>query len=425
MIPMTYAVEALAAFLLFATAICFLIRPGAAESRLKPFPSRTGARILCAALTALPGLFLSFSIAVPFFAVFAAAYAGLTVLLLGLYAAIRGGSGIWPLSIVMTLTSVAIAALQPLGLKILLLPKADVLPYEPVAARVVKTYDEGVWFESVRAGRDGVLYLAANKGFDFSRSDYYRHAHGEVIAHRPDGSESVIFKTPTGSAAGVIAVAPGGTLYMSSNGSTPGIWRIGQDGRGDMMTRLPQGAWPNGLDFGPDGNLYSSDSSLGIVWRIDPNTGHADIALKDSVLSARPLIALAPGANGLRFMGRDLIVTVSDSTKVLRFEMNDAGRFSAPKELATGIPGDDFAIGHDGSLFITTHPYNTLVKLARDGRRSIIADARQQIIGATDAVFGTTEADRDTLYVATDGGAFTGGPKTRGQLVALTPYLNR
>jgi hypothetical protein len=61
-------------------------------------------------------------------------------------------------------------------------------------------------------------------------------------------------------------------------------------------------------------------------------------------------------------------------------------------------------------------------KVAQDGRRSIIAAARQGSLGATGAMFNTTNADRDTLYAVTDGGAFTDGPKTRGALVAFTPY---
>lgn len=90
--------------------------------------------------------------------------------------------------------------------------------------------------------------------------------------------------------------------------------------------------------------------------------------------------------------------------------------------IARGIPDDDFAIGHDGSLFTTTHPYDTIVRVSPKGQRTLIGRAAQHIIGATDAVFGTSQQDRDTLYVVTDGGAFTGGPKTRGELVALQPY---
>jgi sugar lactone lactonase YvrE len=155
---------------------------------------------------------------------------------------------------------------------------------------------------------------------------------------------------------------------------------------------------------------------------VDPRTGRAEVALRDRKLSARPLISLAPGANGLHFVGHEMIVTVSDSTEVLRYHLREDHQFAPAVLVARGIPGDDFAVGPDGSLFITTHPYNTLVRVAPDGRRTIVADQRQQVIGATDAVFGRAAEDRDTLYVATDGGAFTGGPQTRGALIALEPY---
>ncbi|QUD89582.1 SMP-30/gluconolactonase/LRE family protein [Phenylobacterium montanum] len=422
MMSPTLDLQALAAAAFFAAALGLLTRPRFARSALSPFPTGQLGRVILAGLALLPATVLAASMAVPFLAFFAAVLGAVITLILALYAFARGVRAIWPLPVAMLLTMALIAGLQPLGLKVMLLPKADPLPYVPVPASVVKTYGEGVWFESVRAGPDGTLYLAANIGLDFSRGDYYRRAHGEVIARKTDGSERILFTTPTGSAAGVFAVAPDGTLYMSSNGVTPGIWRITQDGHGKMLVRLPRGAWPNGLDFGPDGDLYSPDSSLGLVWRVDPRSGAAQVAVKDRSLSARPFISLAPGANGLHFKGRDMIVTVSDSTKVLSFEMDQAGKFKAPKTLASGIPGDDFAIGRDESFFITTHPYNTVVRVAPDGRRSVVADARDSIVGATDAVFGRTDADRDTLYVATDGGAFRGGTRTRGQLVALKPY---
>lgn len=239
------------------------------------------------------------------------------------------------------------------------------------------------------------------------------------MAHKDD---EVIFHTPVGSTAGVIAIAADGTLYMTSHSDAPGIWHIRADGHGDKIAQLPPGAWPNGLDFGPDGKLYSPDSALGLIWRIDPATGQSEAAIEDKRLLARKFISLAPGANGLHFNGHDLYVTVSDRTNVLKYTLNPTGRFEEPVLVATGIPGDDFAIGHDGSLFITTHPYNTVVHVAPDGSRTIVGKEAQHIVGATDAVFGKTPNDKDTLYVVTDGGAFTGGPKTRGGLIALKPY---
>ncbi|MDE2277478.1 MAG: DoxX family protein [Burkholderiales bacterium] len=318
--------------------------------------------------------------------------------------------------------TVAAAALQPLGLKVLALPKAADLPDEAAPARVVKTYEEGLWFEGIAAGADGTLYLSANRNLDFALSDYYRHAHGEVLVRRPDGVENVLFQTPPGSTAGVVAVASDGSLYMTSHSRAPCIWHIKLDGQAAKVAELPSGAWPNGLDIGPDGNLYAPDSALGVVWRIDPAAKAAERVIESAALKARAFISLAPGANGLHFSGRDMYVTVSDRTTVLKFTLDAAGRFGEPTVMATGIPGDDFAIGPDGSLFIATHPYNTLVRVMPDGRRIVVGNAAQHIVGATAAVFGRRPDDRDTLYVVTDGGAFTGGPKTRGELVALRPY---
>lgn len=397
-------------------------RPRRLLEVLRAFPRHIAARLPFSAVFVLAGAVLLAGIGVPFLNFFGAALAGvLAIAIFGML--LRAKLGLWwPWPVVLLAASLGAVVVQPLGLKVLMLPKADVLPYAPVAARVVKTYDAGVWFEGVSAGADGTLYLAANIGLDFATSDYFAAAHGEVIARKPDGTETTLFTTPVGSAAGVLAVAADGTLFMSSNGVQSGIWRITKDGKGELFAPLPKGAWPNGLDFGPDGQLYAPDSTMGVIWRVDRASGKAEVAIKDPALLARPFVSLAPGANGLHFIGDDIVTTVSDSTKVLRFRANGSGWFGMPEVIANGIPGDDFAVGKDGSLFITTHPYNTVVRVAPDGTRTIIANESQHIVGATDATFGRTEADKDTLYIATDGGAFTGGPKTRGELVALSPY---
>lgn len=316
---------------------------------------------------------------------------------------------------------IAVGALQPLGLKVLALPKADTLPHAPVrAARVVKTYGPGMWFEGIAAGPDGTLYLAQNTGENYATGDKSQ-VHASVIARAPNGSERVFFTLPQGSTAGVMAIAADGTIYMAGTGGNRGVWRIAPDGTGRLFAPLPAGAWPNGVTLGPDGQLYVADASLGIIWRVDVRTGAATKAYEGNVLSARPYIALPPGANGLHFFGRDLYVTVSDAGTLLKFHLGDDGRLEAPTVAARGVPADDFAIDSHGSVYLTTHIYNQLVRVDADGRRTVIADTAQGVVGATDAVFGTGPTDRDTLYLVTDGGALaTGDAAARGTLVALS-----
>ena len=419
---LTNILEALIGATLLATAFRIAARSPLTAPLLKAMPASRPARMALAALTALPGIGMIVATIVPIAAFFAAVLSILVVAALGTASKINGGRPSWWISALLVVAGILVAIMQPLGLKVMFLPPADELPVEPAMAQVVKTYAAGVAFEGIAAGRDGTLYLAANTGLDFTRSAYYHDAHGQIIARRTDGSERVLFTTPTGSTAGVIVAAPDGTLFMTSNGDHPGIWRLSPGADAVKIATLPSGAWPNGLDFGPDGMLYTADSNLAQIWRIDPATGKAEVALRDERLAARPIVSLAPGANGVRFAGRYMIVTVSDSTEVLKYPLGTDGRFGAPALIARGIPGDDFAIGMDGALFVTTHPYDTVVKIAPDGRRTIIAGSRQNIIGATAAAFGTGPHDRNILYVVTDGGAFTKGETAQAQLVALRPY---
>lgn len=361
-------------------------------------------------------------IAVPFFAFFASCLAFISSIPLALGAFHVKTPRYLALPALLAIASVVVAFAQPLGLKVLALPKADDLSFHPAPSRVIKTYEEGLCFEGIAAGEDGTLYLSGNRWLDFSRSDYYHDAQGELIARKADGIERILFKTPKGLTSGVPVVARDNSIYLTSHGNTSCIWHIDSSGKALQLAQLPAGAWPNGLDIGPDGMLYSPDSYLGVIWRVDPNSGRVEEVLRDPALLARSFISLAPGANGLHFKGRDLLVTVSDRTTVLRYTMDDQGHFGPAAVIASGIPGDDFAIGQDGSLFITTHPYNTVVRVSPGGERTIIGRKEQHIVGATDAVFGKTPRDRNTLYVVTDGGAFEGGPKTRGELVALEPY---
>jgi sugar lactone lactonase YvrE len=287
-----------------------------------------------------------------------------------------------------------------------------------VSARTVKTYGDGEWLESVKVGPDGTVYLTSNLGENYATGDKSQ-VRAQVIARAPDGTERVFFELPPGATAGVIAFDAQGGMYMTGHGARLGVWRLGADGKGELFAQLPKDAWPNGITIGPDDQLYVADSAMGVIWRVDPKSGSVSRAIESDALRARDFIALAPGANGLHFFGRDLYVTVSDSAQILKTILGQDSRFGPLSVFAEGIPGDDFAIDEQGTLYITTHPFNTVVRVTQSGERSIVADATQGVTGATDAAFGVLPGDRDTLYVATDGGAFSGDVKARGTLVAL------
>src|SRR6266404_1505507 len=74
-------------------------------------------------------------------------------------------------------------------------------------------------------------------------------------------------------------------------------------------------------------------------------------------------------------------------------------------EIAAGrLCADDFAFGMSGSLYITTHPEHTLVRLNPSGARTTLAGPEQGMVGSTACAFGRAPGDEKALYVTTDGG---------------------
>jgi hypothetical protein len=80
-------------------------------------------------------------------------------------------------------------------------------------------------------------------------------------------------------------------------------------------------------------------------------------------------------------------------------------KVKAPIEIAAGrLCADDFALGMSGSLYITTHPEHTLVRLDPSGARATLAGPEQGMIGSTACAFGRAPGDEKALYVTTYGG---------------------
>lgn len=304
----------------------------------------------------------------------------------------------------------------------MLLPSPDELPYEPVPAMLVKRYRPGLWFEGIAQGPQGSLVLAGSTGLDYATGDTSR-IRGEVIARAEDGTERVVFAPPVGSTAGVTAIAPDGTLFMAVTGGGRGLWRIEPDGQGRLLAATPGGSWPNGVSFGPagpDGPVYLADSALGVIWLVDPDSGALGVAYEGDELRARSG-ALAPGANGIQRFGEHLYVSNSDAATMVRLDVDDRGRLAGPRVVVTGVPGDDFAVDQDGTFYVTTHIFNTVVRIDPDGRRAVIASGPEHVTGATDCTLVRDGHGPATLYVVTDDGALVSGDTSAaGALVALT-----
>jgi sugar lactone lactonase YvrE len=160
----------------------------------------------------------------------------------------------------------------------------------------------------------------------------------------------------------------------------------------------------NGCTMHPNGRtLLACESSSGHILAIDlGQPGRWDVWLQGDRL--RPIVPKYPGSNGIKIRQGWAWISVSGRRLLVRVPIQPDGSAGAIEIAATRLSADDFAFGMSGSLYITTHPEHTLVRLDPSGARTTLAGPEQGMVGSTACAFGRAPGDEKALYVTTDGG---------------------
>jgi len=192
----------------------------------------------------------------------------------------------------------------------------------------------------------------------------------------------------------------GGTLY-----ERPGfIWRVERSGAVRQWCELPDATFMNGCTMHPNGRtLLACESASGNILAIDVDKpGRWDVWLQGERL--RPIVPKWPGSNGIKIRHGWAWITVSGRRLMVRVPIQPDGSAGGIEVAATRLSADDFAIGMSSSLYITTHPEHTLVRIDPSGARTTLAGPEQGMVGSTACAFGRAPGDEKALYVTTDGG---------------------
>ena len=377
-------------------------------------------RLVVGGVELVGGLLLLGGVAVPLTIFFGAIL--LAIPLLGAmmsHMRLREAAGLFPL---LLLVLVAVLAWQrPLGLQIMMLPQQAEMVETLLPSETVVAHPFGEFLEGVQVAPDGSIIYTNLLNMDFSQPSFAEvlaSAHSEIVRVTPDGSSMLLATTPTG----IVAAVPEWTedgLYFSVAGSdeTRGLWWLNGAGEFEQLAAIPDGVTLNGIVQGPNGRFYIADSALGVIWRADAATGTVERWIENSQLAPRTFVGLFPGANGIEFWNGDFYVAVPDRGTIVRVPLLADDTAGEPIIHASGISGDDFAIDSSGVLYVTTHPFNSVVKILPDGTLSKIAGEAEGVVGSTDAVLSP---DEPALYVVGDGGIFEMREDGEAKLVKLT-----
>jgi len=295
-------------------------------------------------------------------------------------------------------------------------PEPD-LVYEPVKTRELQHFPPGTFLESIISDAAGNLYFT-------------KLMTGTVMKLTGDDNLSVFTSLPVGGKPGVpegimcLTMTGKGTIFASviaPESAGHGIWRIEGDGTAVHFSTLPDRVLANGITTDQRGYLYIADSAAGGVWQINIDDGQAKQWYVDDELRRRPYIGVYPPSNGIQYWQGSLYIANSDRAQIVRVEVAPDGTAGQASIHATGVGADDFAIDERGVIYATTHPYNSVIRIARDGKRTVIATPGQGVVGPTAAVITSRNGASKKLYVVSDGGLYNPlpGQSLRPNLVEL------
>ncbi|GAA1331975.1 SMP-30/gluconolactonase/LRE family protein [Pseudonocardia xinjiangensis] len=275
------------------------------------------------------------------------------------------------------------------------------VPFDAAPAETIAEWEPGTFVENLAPHPDG--------GWLVTVPSHHRIDHVTV-----DGRHNTFAQLaamPTG-----IVTAGDETWVVSGFMGEPG-WRLDRVRRGrvEHVCELPLLRFGNGMARAGR-RLLIADSALGIVLAVDLDSARAAPWLEHELLTPPAGAAGIPGVNGIVVTSGHVLLTNTARALVLRIPV--AATDSAGLEvLAERLVADDLAADGDGTLYLATHLFDTVLRLDPDGRRTDIAGPSQGVETSTSVAIDA--GDPDVLWVTAAGERFGGGHVKPARLIRL------
>lgn len=262
----------------------------------------------------------------------------------------------------------------------------DLVPAQTIAEFPINTF-----LESIAVDADKTLFITS-------------HYEGKVIRIGTDGVPTT-YASIAGKATG-LALTPDGELLLSGwdEHETSVIWRISKDGTIELLVKIPEALFLNGLTKLSENRYLIADSYRGAIWELNTSAQTVSIWLEHPDLARSSPEEVFPAVNGLKIYDRFLYASNTQKKQIVKIPILADGLAGEPEIFLTGVNIDDFAFDIEGNLYGTTHVFNSVVKIDQDRTVTTIAQLEQGVAGSTALAFGRTEGDRTGIYVTTNGG---------------------
>ena len=261
---------------------------------------------------------------------------------------------------------------------------------------------------SITLDRHGHIYLSLNPL-------------RETLKIAPGGTQSTFATIPAGTASLGVRLDAHGNAYLAVVGS--GIWRVPAGGGTPALFAAIPG-FPNGLAFDGRGNLYVSESVLGVIYRVSRNGSVAawsSSPLLTGTTGPGPCGLVHPsglplGANGIAFnsRGSDLFVANTTFGTIVRIPVQRDGQagtasvYAGPDCRLWGADG--IAMDRRNNVYVAANAGRDIVRVGPGGRLRVLASfaAGDPLFSPSDIAFGTVRGERTEIFIS-DFARFTAG----------------
>ncbi len=193
-----------------------------------------------------------------------------------------------------------------------------------------------------------------------------------------------------------IARAGNGTIYVidcTGNADT-GVWRLRDGSAPVQIAALPANSFPNDMALdGRTGDLYITDSLLGVVWKVPTRGGGPSVWATGPALQRSSFF----GANGIAVHDHAVWVSNSDQGTIVKIPIRADGSAGTIQPMVTGLTGgvDNFTVLGSGDTILATLDQSSQVILIRPASRP------QVVLSAMDGLSNPTDiaVRHDTIYV--------------------------